>query len=392
MDLKFPKGFLWGTSTSSYQVEGNIRNDWSVWEKSTKRRVELEKEGSNPDEFISGRACDHYNLYEKDFSMAKALHNNAHRFSVEWARIEPEQGKFDEKEILHYKKVIKALRKRKLEPFLTANHFTLPVWISEEGGWLNRKTLDYFRNYISRISEEFSDVKFWMTINEPVVIPYKAYWQGRWPPCIKDGFKATRVMNNLIDAHKLSYKVIHEKWGREVGIAQSIIYFLGLLFFSNYFYNWYFLDNIRSYQDFIGLNYYTRKRIPREKNIERSDMGWAVYPKGIYAILKKLSRYNVPIYITENGIADKADTKRERYIIHHLHQVYNAIQSGIDVRGYFYWSLLDNFEWDSGFTQRFGLAEMDYKTMKRKPRKSFSTYAKICKDNCINEDLQKKFF
>ena len=390
-DLKFPKNFLWGTSTSAYQVEGNIKCDWSEWETSKERIEQLKKEGKNPKNFINKKACNHYNLYNKDFNLAKQLHNNAHRFSVEWARIEPEQDKFNQKEIDHYKKVIKALKAKKLEPFLTAYHFTLPLWISNEGGWLNRKTPKYFEDYVSRLVNEFRDIKFWITINEPMVITYKCYWQGGWPPNSKNTFKFFRATRNLIKAHRRAYKVIHELPNKQVGIAKSLMCFLGPLMLSDSLYNWYFIDNIQNHQDFIGMNYYTRKRWPPEKEVERSDMGWAICPKGLYALLRCLKDYKVPIYITENGIADSTDKKRGRYIVKHLKQVHNAIQEGIPIKGYFYWSLIDNFEWDQGFTKKFGLVKIDYKNMKREPRKSFYTYKQICKENKINKELQKKF-
>lgn len=390
-ELKFPKNFLWGTATSSYQVEGGIRNDWSRWEKSKARLEQLKREGKNPSHFINKNACNHYNLYKKDFDFAKQLRNNSHRFSVEWARIEPEEGRFSQKEIKHYKKIVLALKARKIEPFLTAHHFTLPAWLSDEGGWLSPRCVRHFEDYVSRLALEFRNVRFWITINEPVVLAYKGYWKADWPPCKKSRIKTFRAIGNMIKAHKKAYRAIHEFKSKEVGIAKNIIYFMGLLRFSNYFYNWHFLDSIYGFQDFIGVNYYTRKRVPREKSIERSDMGWAISPRGLYLALRRIKHYNLPVYITENGISDSTDEKRPRYIVKHLKQVHNALKEGIDVRGYFYWSLLDNFEWDSGFTKRFGLLETDYRSMSRKPRNSFYLYRGICSKNSLGKDIQKEY-
>lgn len=389
--LKFPKGFLWGTSTSSYQVEGGIKSDWSEWEKSSARIEQLKKENKNPEEFINKTACNQYLLYKTDFDLAKQLHNNSHRFSVEWARIEPEEGRFDEKEINHYKKVIKALKSRRLEPFLTAYHFTLPLWISDEGGWLNKKSVKYFEDYVSRISSEFNDVRFWITINEPMILLYRGYIEGSWPPAYRNPVKAYKALRNLIQAHKNAYKIIHEDTKAKVGIASNIIYFRGLYKMIDYLFNWHFLNKINNHQDFIGLNYYMSNSFPSSSRFKRSEMGWEICPEGLYPILKHLRGYNLPIYITENGIADSNDVQRDEYILKHLFQIHRAISEGVDVKGYFHWSLIDNFEWECGFAKKFGLCEVDFKTMKRKPRNSFYTYKKICAKNGISRDLLERF-
>lgn len=392
--MKFPKSFYWGASTSAHQVEGGNFNDWTKWEKkSSKSKVQKAKLKSWPsyilesypsplqsNNYISGRACDHYHRFEEDFEIAKSLNHNAHRFSIEWSRIEPKEGKFNQEKIEHYRKVIKALRERKLKPFVTLYHWTLPIWLAEKGGWLNPKTPYYFDRYVKIISENlFNEVDFWITINEPVIYTNASFLKGDWPPQHRSLLKYFKALNNLAKAHRLAYKSLHLiDLNCQVGIAKNNIYFKNV-FLANYFWNKYFLNKIKEEQDFIGLNYYLHHRFFKEKKLLVSDLGWDFYPQGIYYLLKDLKKYKKPIYITENGLADIKDTKRIRFIKDHLKYIHQAIQEGVDVRGYFYWSLLDNFEWDKGFWPRFGLAEVDYKTLERRIRPSAFEYAKIIK-------------
>ncbi|HUT96436.1 MAG TPA: glycoside hydrolase family 1 protein [Candidatus Paceibacterota bacterium] len=372
--LKFPENFYWGTATSAYQVEGGIKNDWSMIGK----------------KFDAGIACDHYHKFEEDFDLAKSLNNNAHRFSIEWARIEPEEGKFDQKEIEHYRKVILALKERGLEPFMTLYHWTLPIWFVEKGGWLNEDAPKDFGRFVGKIVSEYKDlVKFWITLNEPDnVYAVLSFLIGKWPPFIKNWFKFRRVCKQLIITHKEIYELIHKiSPDAFVGIAQNYTHFKGFLKILNTFWNQKFLNKIENHHDFIGLNYYfhhSLSEILKLSHRKRTDIGWEIYPEGIYHVLKDFKKYNKPIYITENGLADAKDEKRTKFIIEHLKWVYKAIEEGVDVRGYFHWSLLDNFEWDKGFEPRFGLIEIDYKTFQRIPRPSSRVYAEICKNNGTN--------
>ncbi len=400
MQFNFPENFYWGSATSSYQIEGNNHNDWSEWEKKNAGR--LAKEAKNkwknwqknrfPEMFeeknyVSGKACDHYNRFREDFDIAKSLGHNAHRFSVEWSRIEPEEGRFDEKEIEHYREVIKALRERELEPFVTLWHWTLPVWVAEQGGWENKKTIDDFLRYAGKIASSMENmgVKFWITLNEPEVYAATSYLKGIWPPQKKNILKYFKVLRNLAEAHKIVYKNLHSDGTNcKIGIAKHNIYFKNM-FFADYFWNIFFMKKISKEQDFIGLNYYKSFLLRPRKKTNVSDMDWRIYPQGIYYVLKDLKKYKLPVYITENGIADAKDEKRAQFIKEHLHWVHKAIGEGVDVRGYFYWSLLDNFEWDKGFWPRFGLVEIDYKTLERKIRPSALEYKKIIKENVQND-------
>ncbi|MFH0852606.1 MAG: glycoside hydrolase family 1 protein [bacterium] len=402
MEYKFPEGFLWGSATSAHQVEGGNFNDWTEWEKANAQRLADEAKGKwqewqrekfpemfEPENYISGQACDHYNRYEQDFDIARELGHNAHRFSIEWSRIEPEEGKFNEAEIEHYRKVIKAMKERGLEPFFTISHWTLPIWFREQNGWQSSGSVRAFAKFVDYVARAFKDeVKFWITLNEPWVYISHCYLRGMWPPQKKSFYASLRVLMNLISAHKTAFNVIKSISSQaQVGISENNIYFEGWLsWLAHYWVNRRFLDNIRKRVDFIGLNYYFHSKVRGFKfnqndNEKISDMGWEIYPKGIYHVLKKLKKYQKPIYITENGIADSNDEERVKFIKDHLVWIHKAIEDSVPVRGYFYWSLLDNFEWDKGFWPRFGLVEIDYKTLGRKIRPSAFEYAKICKEN-----------
>lgn len=370
----FPQGFLWGAATSSHQVEGGNHNDWTEWEKKG--------------HFVSGRACDHYTRFREDFYIAKSLGHNTHRLSIEWSRVEPEEGKFDQREIEHYREVILALRERGMEPFVTLWHWTLPLWMRDKGGVASREFADMFECYAKHVAEALSDqVRFWVTINEPMVWAMNAYARGVWPPQKKSIMMFFCAVRNLAHAHRQVYKSIHSVYSDQrtvfVGIAKNNPYFEGWIApIARWFWNDLFLNRIADRQDFIGLNYYFHNRIKgfsfnQNENKETSDMGWEIYPEGIYHVLKDLEKYRKPIYITENGVADARDIHREAFIREHMRWVSKAMQEGVDVRGYFYWSLLDNFEWDKGFLPRFGLVKMDYKTMERKIRPSAWEYKKF---------------
>ncbi len=395
--LKFPPGFLWGAATAAHQVEGGNVNDWSEWEKKNAKRLAKKAQGywqpwqqeMFPEMFvsanyISGRACDHYHLHEQDFDLAKSLGHNAHRFSIEWSRIEPTEGKFNEREIEHYRQVLLALKERGIEPLVSLYHWTLPIWFTKKDGWLNKKSPYYFNRFVKIIGENlFNQVKFWITLNEPMVYASASYAKGAFPPQKKNIFKYFQVINQLIKAHQLAYRSLHLiDMSCQVGMVKHNIYFKNIPL-ANYFWNNYFLKKTKREQDFIGLNYYFYAGFPKKKNLPVSDMGWQIYPGGIYHVLKDLRKYQKPIYVTENGLADKEDKQRAKFIKDHLYWIHKAIQEGVDVRGYLYWSLLDNFEWDKGLWPRFGLVEVDYKTLERKLRPSANQYAKICKENTL---------
>lgn len=408
----FPKDFLWGAATSAHQVEGGTNNNWTRWEKDNADRLadEAKKkwkkwqqdkfpEMFSPENYVSGRACDHYNLYEKDFDLAKEGGHNAHRFSIEWSRIEPEEGRFNDKEIEHYRDVIIALKARNIEPFITLWHWTEPDWFAVKGGWNNRKAGEYFLRFVEKIVSEFKDnVKFWIVVNEPNVGLGFGYFLGSQPPAKRGFYNFINAYRNLLKTYKKSFDLIHRiSKNGQVGLAHSFTPYGSDLswpfnkvsiFLVEYF-SKYFIYKVKNNLDFIGCNYYTRFLISlKHKKIEIdkiSDLGWEIYPEGIYDTLIGLKKFNLPVYITENGIADADDERRSEFIKKHLSEAGKAIEKGVDLRGYFHWSLLDNFEFPEvrGFWPRFGLIEIDYKTLERKPRKSFYEYQKIIRDSRI---------
>lgn len=400
--IEFPKDFFWGAATSAYQVEGNnLNSDWWEWEK----RVGLKE--------TSGRACRHYEFYKEDFDLARDLCHNALRLSIEWSRIEPEEGKFLAKEIEHYREVILSLRQRNIEPIVTLHHFTNPLWFARRGGWLNIKARDYFLRYCAKIVEALADkVNYWLTLNEPLVYVYHAYILGLWPPQEKSFVKAKAVMENLLVSHIQAYRLIHSIYGKKnlkpclVSIAKNLQAFepciLNLknklaVYLRNRFFNFGFIErlNRKKCLDFIGVNYYNRGLVDvrswRLRNLlldscrdncrplPRNSLGWDIYPEGLYNSLLKLKKYNLPVLITENGICTLDDNLRWDFIRQHLKNIHSAMEKGVKVLGYIYWSLIDNFEWDKGFSPRFGLIEVDYNTYKRAIRESAEKFSLVCK-------------
>jgi beta-glucosidase len=403
---KFPAGFYFGASTSSHQVEGNCDNDWSRWEKINAVKLAsgfaanadesaspFYNEAANPQNYISGNAVEHYNRFDEDFSLAAETGINAYRFSIEWSRIEPYEGEWDNNEIAHYMNIIKALRKKNIEPFVTIWHWPLPQWLSEQGGIMNQRFTDYFSRYASKLAESFGkEVLFYITINEPEIYSLNSYMLGKWPPQKRGILSYYRAVKILIKAHKAAYNTIKEKNPfSSVGPACNMTYFESgggiinniAVKIADRLWNKYFIGSIKHRIDFIGLNYYFHNRIRyglnKNDNEKVSDMGWELYPWGISQILETLKKYKLPVYITENGLADENDQHRGWFITETLKAVYKSIEDGADVRGYFHWSLLDNFEWDKGFWPKFGLISVDRKTMKRTLRKSAYVYRDIIK-------------
>ena len=419
----FPKGFLWGCATSAHQVEGNnTNNDWWAWE----------QEGRVPEK--SGEACRHFELYEKDFDLAKLLGHNAHRFSIEWSRVEPRAGEWDESALSHYRAVLESLRARGIEPIVTLHHFTNPLWLAQKGGWENPQTIQFFERYVRRMTQEFAPlVRYWNTLNEPMVYVYKGYHEGSWPPGEKSIPKAIQVVRHLAHAHVHAYRVIHEESTRKGVEAKVSLAHHTLIFspchshslpdrFSSWLryqlFNFSLLDAFQSgwlffpgifterlpakrSLDYIGVNYYTRDFVEfqglgipaifgrvctllhHRRKYPRNQMGWEIYPQGLCQLFHRLKRYRLPILVTENGICVERDEQRDEFIYSHLASLAQAVKEGAPVMGYLYWSLLDNFEWAEGFVPRFGLIEVDYKTQERKVRPSALKMAELIRAGTI---------
>ncbi|OGG72517.1 hypothetical protein A3A38_04125 [Candidatus Kaiserbacteria bacterium RIFCSPLOWO2_01_FULL_53_17] len=406
IEKKFPEGFLWGAATASYQVEGGIENtDWA----------KAAREGKVPP---CGRACDFYNRYEEDFDIAKSLGHNCHRISIEWARIEPEEGKFDEKEVEHYRKVITAMRERRLKPFITLWHFTLPQWFADKGGFEHPDAPEIFARYCGYVARKFgNDCRHFATLNEPNVFSAGGWLSGKWPPFKKwpqiDGLKIPgprprydarptvswknvpqyfSVLNALARAHNAAYDAIKAAaFGAEVGIVYQIIYFHAnrnpfnklLAAFLNWHWTYRFLGKVHTKCDSIGVNYYHHKKFGDTTTYEKTDMGWDVYPEGLCEALKMVRRYGKPVWVSEAGVADATDRIRADYVKRLIRCMHIAIEKGVDLRGYMYWSLLDNYEWADGFEKRFGLVEIDFETLERKIRPSAYVYKEIIERNAL---------
>lgn len=413
MPKSFPAGFLWGAATASHQVEGHTTNDWSEWEKQNAQRLAHESEKSfwwnpnwkkfceeatNPENYLSGSACDHYTRFREDFDILKSLNLNAYRFSIEWSRIEPKEGVFDERELNHYRNMVKELRKRGIEPFVTLWHWTLPLWLAEKGGILARDFAPLFARYSEQVVKALgSDVKFWITLNEPDVVTGHAYLKGQWPPMHQNTWQYYRALKQLVKTHRVTYTLIKQLFPEaQVGIAKHNIWFEAvgkswwnhlLKSIADWWWNDWFLKQISNFQDFIGLNHYNHHRIDgwynKNANKLQTDFGWEYYPSSLYHVVTELKHYHKPIYITENGIADHDDDLRPQFIREALTALQQAIQDGADVRGYLYWSLLDNFEWDKGYWPKFGLIAVDRTTQKRTVRDSAKMYGEIAKANAI---------
>lgn len=417
---KFPKYFLWGAATSSHQVEGdNTNNDWWEWEQNGKVKER------------SAKACDHWNRFREDFALAKTLHHNAHRFSLEWSRIEPEEGKFSDEAFAHYAEVIQSLKSNNLEPIITLHHFTLPLWLSKKGGWLSDETPKLFERYVKKVVHTIGgNVRYWITLNEPVAYVFKSYLMGEWPPGEKSYEKVLQVLGHLLKGHVLAYdaiKKINQELKRpsaQVGIAKHVLVFTPCsdrswkdrlsVWLRNLMFNHLFVKALirgrifypglfriqlpkAKTLDFIGLNYYTRDFVHNEgfqipaifgdictlkhhRSVgKRNSLSWEIYPEGLYRLAKEFSQYGLPLLISENGICSDRDEERSEFIKSHLAQMVKAMREGVRILGYFYWSLLDNYEWAEGYGPRFGLIEVDYRTQSRKIRESGKRFAEICR-------------
>lgn len=407
----FPRHFLWGAATASHQVEGGTHNQWTVWElENAKAKAaqadyqlhdyptwdKIKAEAKNPDNYVSGDLGDHYNRYKEDFEYLEKMNMNAYRFSIEWSRVEPEEGTWNSEAIAHYKEYLSELHRRNIEPVVTLFHFTLPVWFTEKGGFEKRSNVAYFVRYADKIMSELGNsVRFIITINEPEVYGFESYYLQNWPPNKSSIYKMWRVSVNQATAHRKAAKVLHEINRRyKVGIAKNTTYFfagdnswLSKLSASifQYFQDDYFINKYIRHCDFLGVNYYQSQRvfgyrIFNSEKTDYSDVDWMLAPSDIEYALERLSaKYKKPLIITENGLADAEDKYREWWIKETIIGMQKALKKNVDLIGYFHWSLLDNFEWAYGKWPRFGLVAIDYKTGKRTLRPSAAWFGKVLK-------------
>lgn len=407
----FPKGFLWGSASSAFQVEGGCTNhdfyDWAL-------RGNI-KDKSSPEDAVR-----FWEYYKKDIGLMKKMNHSTARIGVEWARIEPEEGEFDEKALVHYRDILKEMRKSGIAPMVTLHHFANPMWLVRMGGWTSGKAAGYFKRFAEKTVRSLGDLSdLWITINEPAVYAVAAYLYGEFPPGRKNIYLAFKVQNHLAEAHCEAYRSIHEiywqkKWGKpKVGIAKHLRPFdpfneSSLLDrfaakIPNRLFNDYFLDKVmrpKSTLDLFGINYYSgdlvkfpMKMVGRDA-LPKNDLGWDIYPEGFYRILTKYYRlYRLPLYITENGICDNTDRMRPRYILDHVYQMHRAVGDGAGVAAYYHWSTMDNFELVEGLSQRFGLVHVDHDHPERKRtlKASGELYGAVARANGITEALVRKY-
>lgn len=407
----FPKRFLWGAATAAHQVEGKTHNQWSVWElenaKVRAARAEyhyqdfpswdrIKHEAKQPNNYVSGKLANHYDRYQEDFDFLEKMHMNAYRFSIEWSRIQPTEGAWNAEAIAHYKDYIADLKKRGIEPIMTLCHFTLPVWFTDKGGFERRSNIKYFVQFAERaVAELGKGVKYIVTINEPEVYSFESYLMQEWPPAERSWWKAWRTIRNQLSAHKRTYRVLKQANSRlKIGIAKNSVYFYPgdtawLSRVSASFMQWlqddYHLASIKRQSDFLGLNYYMSQRvfgyrIHNPENATYSDLDWMISPEDIEYVLQRWhQKYQKPILITENGVADDRDELRQEWIKATIVAIQRAMGDGVDVIGYLHWSLMDNFEWAYGKWPRFGLVAIDYKTGERTLRPSAAWFGRVIK-------------
>jgi beta-glucosidase len=418
----FPADFAWGVATSSHQVEGGtINNQWAAWE----------KRGKIKSKDCCGLACDWWRNAEQDFDLAQSLGVNALRLSVEWSRIEPREGVWDHSAVTRYRQLLKALRDRGIRPFVTLHHFTNPLWFEARGAFLNKHSVRLFQGFTRRIIDALGDLcRDWVTFNEPNVYSSLGYFLGEFPPGKKGHFvQAARVTRNLCLAHATAYQAIHELQPQaNVGWAQHFVVFKPrrpeskvdrwLCSFIERRFNDNFAEGILSGTapfplnrfgdslpevkdtcDYVGINYYSRLRVGFEARSAKTlffqisvpphkpqgDSGIEVpygeaYPQGLRQAVGHFAAFKKPIYILENGVPDRADRIRPWVIESTVQQMRELLSDGVDLRGYFHWTLADNFEWGEGWHLRFGLFELDPVTQKRTPRPSAQIYARLIKE------------
>ena len=427
-DLRFPEGFRWGVATSAFQNEGAVANPASTW-------ARWEALGHVRAGNRSGLACDWWANAERDFDLARELGLNQLRLSVDWARVEPEIGRFDDAALERYRELVAGLRARGLEPMVCLHHFDQPVWLEDMGGFENPAAVDLFVRFARRVVEALGDVcREWLTFNEPNVYSTVGYVLGDFPPGRQgDARAALRVQRNMARAHAQAYALIHEAVsGAFVSWAHHLITFVPdrpghrgdewAARLSDRMFNRPFLEVIadgrssgppglridvpaaRGTCDFLGVNLYGRRRVrfsprdwqaafnrfaPPAPDAPRGDPSAELkfgepWPQGIRALDEWLTRIGKPLVITENGYADALDRVRPAVIAEAVRSMHSLIARGCDVRGYHHWTLVDNFEWDAGWDLRFGLYELNPGTQARKVRRSGRFFSEIARRNGLD--------
>jgi len=422
--MTFPPDFLWGTATSAYQVEGGNRNsDWWAWEESGRMPC-------GPD--TAAVACDWWRNAERDLDLAAELGTNAHRLSIEWSRIEPEPSVFDDAALGRYREILQHCRAVGLEPMVTLHHFSNPRWLAEKGDFNNDIVVEYFRRYATKVVDVLGDlVSKWVTINEPITYAVLRYLTGDFPHTKRGIGALNEGIGHLLRCHAAAYHAIKERnpaalvstadnmqvfeappggnaldrwWAGRVSAFYNDAWPSALhtgVFRS--LFGRHRIKGLAGTADFSGINYYTRFYVtfPPPKGFVQREWGEGavvsdgnygeVYPYGLYRMIKRVLPYGKPIYITENGVPDAADRLRPGFILDHLRQVWQAFSFCFPVMGYYHWSLVDNFEWERGWSQRFGLIALDPDTQVRTWRPSAHLYREICRSYTLTDDMARRY-
>ena len=423
----FPRGFLWGTATAAHQVEGNnTNNQWWQWEQTGHTNG------------TSGLACDWWGgRWREDFDRAAETGQNAHRLSVEWSRIQPTPDTWDEEALERYRLMLRGLRERGMTAMVTLHHFTDPLWLFEMNGWEREEVVGLFEKFVRKTVEALKEYcTLWCTINEPNIYTLSGYVTGDFPAKQRGMKLGMQVMANMLRGHAAAYRAIHQiqpearvgyalhyrpavakrPWSpldklmrklRYDGVNMAFPSGIGTGVMKTPVGNFQ-VPEARGTQDYLGLNYYSVDTIsfhlgkPREfftssgyaEDADASEQRFiANIPAGLFDTLKWAVRAypDLPILITENGVNDSSDDLRRRYLAQHIHQIWRAVNFNWPVKGYFHWTLVDNFEWERGWTQRFGLWGLDVETQKRIRRPSVDLYAEICKENGLSSEMVQKY-
>ncbi|CDK31018.1 glycoside hydrolase family 1 protein [Candidatus Babela massiliensis] len=398
--------FNWGFAICEYQNSGQehcSNSNWADWENS-----KFSNGNSHIKEAqVSGKSCDFWNNYKKDIELMKEMGVSSLRFSVAWDKIEPEQGKFDENALQHYQDLCEELIKSGIKPLISLHHFVHPRWFEQLGGFEKEENIKYFVRFSKKVFNRLSDkVDLWCTINEPNVFMLQGYIRGVFPPGKINPYIALKVLRNLLKAHTEVYKKLKSLpngFESQIGFIHQYLKFNAYRgwnviehipgLYLNYIVNYLTLNFLKTgkysvpglnYEadierplDYIGLNYYSRALLKSQLSLSEpivatcypdeimTDMPYAIYPRGFYQAIKDVASIGVPVYITENGIADQKDDRREKFITGYLQAMFDAIKEGVDVRGYYYWTFTDNFEWDEGFLMKFGIFKVNCETQER---------------------------
>lgn len=421
--LSFPSGFLWGSAVAAHQVEGgNTRNDWWLWEQTP---------GHIRHNHTSAVAADWWNRAEDDIALAGQLGHNALRVSLEWSRIEPREGEWDEAALARYRRQFEAMRRQGLEPMVCLFHFTLPQWVAGRGGFETTWAIDRFTRFVDRVAHEYKDlVRYWLTLNEPMVYVALGWFVGAWPPGKASLADAIKVARHLVHAHAQAYHVIHRhRPDAQVSVGMHVASYVPhngesrldhtVANLRDWLLNMVWLratlegvmrpplglnsrvgDAVDTH-DFLGFQHYftypmafSMRHAPNlfAREVVKMQPGAGGFmgeyrPEGLGFWATKLKTFGKPLIVTENGLLEVEERERPAYLLRVLSGLHDAIQDGADVRGYFHWSLIDNFEWAEGYEARFGLVQVDFDTQQRTVRPSGYLFRDIARANGITPHM-----